>query len=424
MDVRGLRKFWRASLVLFVVAASTGVLYRVGQAYGFTVGLELVNIRHAHSHTMYFGWATPALFLFIGLRSGLRGLRRILVWIIGAAILAYGLFLAFGYQVVDVGPARMPISVVAATLNTLIWYVFAAAYFRGRTSSERSPPHMLWDASLAFLLLATMGALGLALLQPLGVDDPVWSMALTRVFLDLFSEGWFVLGVLGVAFGRFGFHAASRPFQTALLFVIVGLPFTFAVDMPRSLVGQPLEWLARGGSLLVGLGLLILAGLLWLRIPWRSVWMVPVGFLAVKAIAQVVGALGFAYWLADHHGVRVLYLHVMLLGFVSCGLVAAARDSLGIVSERGLKFFYAAVTAVLLSLVPLTGMVPIEGWMFRVAAWVAALPVLAAVYILIRGGSEGWTYYTAMTVREGAIGDEGANGEDGGEGANGIDTRS
>lgn len=393
MDVRRLRKFWKASLALFAVAASTGVLFRVGQAYGFTAGLEFVNIRHAHSHTMYFGWVTPALILFIGLRSGLRSLHRILLWLLGAAVLAYGLFLAFGYRVVDVGPARMPISVVAATLNTVIWYVFVVAYFRRRGALERSPPRMLWDASIAFLLLATLGALGLPLLKPLGAEDPIWTVALTHVFLDLFSEGWFVLGVLGVAYGRFGFHAPSRPFQTALMLVIVGLPLTFAMGMPRSLVTQPLEWMARGGSLLVGLGLLALAALLWLRIPWRSAWMVPVGFLMLKAIAQIIGALSIGFWFADHHAVRVMYLHVMLLGFVSCGIVVAARDALGIVSERGLLFFYASVTAVLLSLVPLTGIFGIEGWMFRVAAWVAAFPVLAAAYILIRGRSEGWTYY-------------------------------
>jgi hypothetical protein len=92
----------------------------------------------------------------------------------------------------------------------------------------------------------------------------------------------------------------------------------------------------------------------------------------------------------------------MLLGSVSCGIVAAARDSLGVVSERGLLFFYAAVTAVLLSLIPRTGMIGIEGWMFRVAAWVAALPVLAAAYILLRGGSEGWIYYDGETVRRAA----------------------
>ncbi len=392
MEVRDLRKFWKAALALFVLAASTGVLFRAGQAYGFTAGFDLVNIRHAHAHTMYFGWATPVLFLFIGLRSGLGGLRRILTWLVAAAILAYVTFLLFGYQVVDVGPVRMPISVVAAALNIIIWYVFTFVYFRRRNWSDRSPPYMLWDASLAFLLLATIGALGLSVLGPLGVEDPVWSTALTHLFLDLSSEGWFVLGVIGLAFGRFGYHTSSRVFRTAYMFILIGLPFTFAMGMPQSLVAQPLAWMARIGSLCVSLGLLTLAGLLWMRIPWRSVWIVPLVFITLKALAQLIAAMGSGFWIGDHHGARVLYLHVMLLGFVSCGLVAAARDSLGVVSERGLKFFYAGVTAVVLSLIPLTGVVASEPWMFTTAAWIAVLPVLAAAYMLLGGGAHGWTY--------------------------------
>lgn len=379
--------------MLFIVAAATAVLYRTGQAYGFTAGLDLVNIRHAHSHTMYFGWVTPVLFLFIGLRSGLRGTGRVLTWLIAAAVLAYLLFLFFGYRPVDVGPVRMPISVVAATLNTVIWYIFAAMYFRGRDAADRSPPHLLWDTALAFLILATLGALGLAVLNPLGLDDPVWSIALTHLFLDLFSEGWFVLGVLGVAYGRFGFHASSRPFQAALLCVTVGLPFTFAMGMPRSLVAPALEWLARTGSFLVGGGLLVLTGLIWLRMPWRSAWVVPLTFLGMKAIGQMAAAIGVGFWMADHHGLRVLYLHVMLLGFVSCGLVAASRSALGIVSSRGLTLFYAAVIALILSLLPMLGVVPTKRWMFMTAAWTALLPVAAAVYILVRDSGSGWTHY-------------------------------
>ncbi|MEX0822428.1 MAG: hypothetical protein WD021_09805 [Rhodothermales bacterium] len=394
MAVRRLRKYWTASLVLFVVAVCTGVLYRAGQAYGFTGGLDMVNIRHAHSHTMYFGWVTPVLFLFIGLRVGIQGLGRLLAWVIGASALAYVLFLFFGYRPVAIGPVTMPVSVVAATLNTIIWYVFAAAYFRTRDAADRSPPHQLWDASLAFLLLATIGALGLAFLKPLGLDDPVWSMALTHLFLDLFSEGWFVLGVLGIAFGRFGFHNASRLFQAGLLLVVVGLPFTFAMGMPQGLVAEPLQWLARAGSLFVGCGLLLLAALLWLRIPWRSAWFIPLTFLTLKALGQATAALGIGFWPADHHGFRILYLHVMLLGFVSCVLVAEARAALGVVSDRGLKLFLAAVTAVILSLVPLAGIVPAEQWMYTTATWVAILPAVAGAYLVVAGARGGeWTYH-------------------------------
>lgn len=376
-----MRRAWQALLGFFVLSGLTGVLYRSGIAYGETLGFDLVNIRHAHSHTMYFGWATPALILMVGLRVGVSKLKPIMCWLFGAAAIAYPLFLLFGYRPVAIGSARMPISVIAATLNTLIWYAFAAYYFRDREGAGASSSNRLWDTSLAFLILATLGAFGLALLKPLGLQDPVWSVALTHVFLDLFSEGWFVLAVLGLAYANLGDEPAPL-FGPALAAVTIGLPFTFAMGMPLSLVAGSLEIASRIGSLLVGAGLVILAGLLWNasnRQPW---WRLPLALLMLKGLGQVVAALAVGFWFADYHGLRILYLHLMLLGFVSMGLVAAARSALGLVDERGIRVYYGAVLILLLSLIPLSEAVAGGRWAFQLAMWIGLLPVAAAVYLI------------------------------------------
>lgn len=376
---------WVAALGFFVVSALTGVLYRSGLAYGVTAGLDLVNIRHAHSHTMYFGWATPALFLLIGLRACIGRLRPLLIWLFSAAALAYVLFLLFGYRPVEIGPARMPISVIAATINTVIWYAFAIRYFRRR---RREPPtewSALWDTSLAFLILATLGALALPLLQPLGIDDPTWSTALTHVFLDLFSEGWFVLAVLGLAYAGLG-AVDSKAFRPALLAVTIGLPFTFAMGMPRSLVSAELEVFSRMGSLLVGGGLLVLCALQWKNARSQLRWALPLGLLAVKAAAQITAAVAVGFWFAEYHGLRILYLHVMLLGFVSIGVIGAAIDLDLQPRGRATKIFYGAVILLLLSLLPLTEPFFGGGWAVRVAMWIGFVPALAAVYLIVVSG--------------------------------------
>jgi len=56
---------WKAALVCFIIAGATGSLMRFGMLYGYPAGLQFVNVRHAHSHLMYFGWVTPALMALI-----------------------------------------------------------------------------------------------------------------------------------------------------------------------------------------------------------------------------------------------------------------------------------------------------------------------------------------------------------------------
>lgn len=382
-----IRLFWITALIFFAVAALTGVLYRAGLAYGVTAGLDLVNVRHAHSHTMYFGWATPALFLLIGLQSGVSRMQGLLVWLFAAAALAFGLFLLFGYRPVQIGPARMPISVVAATINTVIWYVFAYRYYAASREAEARAAMSLWDTALAFLILATLGALALPLLVPLGVENPVWSTALTHIFLDLFSEGWFVLAVLGLAYASLDEAANSldeappRAFRPALLMVTLGLPFTFAMGMPRSMVSSELEILARIGSFLVGSGLLVLCGLLWRSDRLSGLWRLPLLFLGMKALAQLAAAVAVGFWFAEYLGLRILYLHVMLLGFVSTGLVAAAATVRLQPAAAPVRIFYGAVIILLLSLVPLTEPFFGGGWALRAAMWIALIPAAAAAYL-------------------------------------------
>ena len=54
------RNYYLMALAVFVLAGATGAFMRFGLLYGMA-GLSYANVRHAHSHLMYFGWVTPAL---------------------------------------------------------------------------------------------------------------------------------------------------------------------------------------------------------------------------------------------------------------------------------------------------------------------------------------------------------------------------
>jgi hypothetical protein len=115
---------------------------------------------------------------------------------------------------------------------------------------------------------------------------------------------------------------------------------------------------------------------------------VPLVLLAVKALMQGIVSIVPSAWWVNLHGLRVLYLHSMLLGFVTLGLVAAARHTWGEASVRGARWVYAAVCAMLLSLLPITSLWPAawQGrWGFTAAAWAALLPVAAMIGLVGAG---------------------------------------
>lgn len=396
---------WYAALGCFAIAGATGALFRFGLLYGLPTGLQLVNVRHAHSHLMYFGWATPALIALVSTHlARVQGcpdasFRRLTVAMAGLALLAYVPFLLYGYQPVPMGGARLPLATIAASLNILAWYAFAVQYLRVTRGWPRPFPVRLWDAGLVFLGLASLGAWGRAVLAALGAADPFWAAATVHLFLDLFSDGWFVLGLLGIAYALLpGPPPGGARRATAL--VVIGLPVTFLLGTPTALTPPAWRWVAGAGGVLVGLGLLWHVRLLWPRL--GAGWRVALAFLGLKALGELgISVPAVAAW-GEANGLRIPYLHWLLLGFVTLGLVAAAAQTWGEVVVPDRWAFVAAVVVVQASLLPLTGLwpsAPAGRWAFVVAAWAGLLPVgVAAVMLghslrLVRvweGGIERW----------------------------------
>jgi len=359
-DEAPLRVGWRVALAVFALAGLTGAVFRGIVASGTTLRLDLTNVRHAHSHLMYFGWATPALFALVAHRlPGLGGAPiarpgRLLVATFALALAAFPPFLLVGYGVVAVGPARLPLPMMLAGANVLAWYAFVALYVRARRDAPPPGARALLDAAVALLVLATLGAWGLPVLQIAGDGTHVaLQSALTHLFLDAFSEGWFVLGVLALAAAEAradGRAVSDRVLRASAVAVALGVPFTFALAMPPALVPPTFAALARVGSGLVGAGLLTSVAALWRGA--APGWRVALALLALKAAAQV--AVGTWPALAGVAGVRVLYLHAMLLGFVTLGLAAAARGAFGRAAVPGHAALVGTVGVLLASLVLLT----------------------------------------------------------------------
>lgn len=388
---------WLLALSVFILAATTGALMRFGLLKGFPWGLQYTNVRHAHSHLMYFGWVTPALMgLMVTWLPALTGrplsalsqtrFRRIIRLVLLLAVGAYGAFLLYGYRPAQFGSLRLPLSTILASLNMISWYAFMAVYWQATKGAARISPLRLWDAALAFMALASLGAWGVAVTAVFRIQDPVVSALLTHLFLDLFASGWFVLGVLGLASAANPRASRHRWAAKSESLLIMGLPVTFLLSIPVNLLPPFVRLIGSLGGLMVGLGLWGQIVVLWQGAEKR--WRPALLFLSLEATATLAVTLpAIARW-SERANLRISYLHWLLLGFVTLGLVAAAQTTWGEEFVKGRRWLVTAVTLLILTLIPLSNVWPAAWhgrWTMQLAAWVAFGPVLAACGMLIGG---------------------------------------
>ena len=155
----------------------------------------------------------------------------------------------------------------------------------------------------------------------------------------------------------------------------------FLLGIPTHLSPLPLRLLGGVGGLLVAGGLGCHLWVLWPSV--TRIWRIPLIFLGLKTAATVIMALPpTAIW-AERAGLRVSYLHWLLLGFITLGLVAAAKERWSI---RGDRWLAASVVILTLTLLPLTQLWPVAlagRWTLHAAAWGALGPVLAALALIL-----------------------------------------
>lgn len=377
------------AVALFMLAGLTGVLFRMAAAYGWSLGLDPVNIRHAHSHLMIFGWVIPAIFALVGAivvrGGGNPPSGRLFTPVLAAAVAAWGSFLLWGYEPTRIGSARMPVSVIVSTLAMVLWYVFAAWYRRARVNLEAGSLRTLIDIAVVLLVVSTFGAWGVAGAVAADGSPPALKIALTHLFLALFTEGWVVAALLGLAWARLPSRVALPRWAVNLF--LAGVAVSFLLGMPGSLVDGNLRLVARLGGMAWGIGAVGLVWSWWRGAPrtLRASWGPPMLLLAIKGSAQAAFMLVPGLWWADMAPMRVLYLHVLLLGFATSAIAA------GMVRGRGLAVFQAASILVVLSLVPMTDLWPAAlalGQPMEVAAWAAVVLPLSAVLLFRRSYTE------------------------------------
>jgi hypothetical protein len=136
---------------------------------------------------------------------------------------------------------------------------------------------------------------------------------------------------------------------------------------------------------------LVVAVALWTQVVvlWQKVdriWRWPLAFLALKASANLFMTVPAVVAWAERAGLRVPYLHWLLLGFVTLGLAVAAQQIWQRDAVPHVGWLTAVMILLLLSLIPLTSVWPgqLSGlWTRHFAAWVSIGPLAVVLWFFV-----------------------------------------
>jgi hypothetical protein len=310
------RSYARWATLFLAITVMVGAWMRAIIAWpAFSGGVDFGNLRHAHSHVAFFGWVTMAIFaLMVGrVRPDERVRRRLSAYGTALGVASIAAFLSFlraGYDAISIG-----ISVV----HVVLWFAFSIDAWPLLDQPHRVQ-RWFWRGALVFLMLAGASTLGPGVVVAGRVSDPWLRELAVKAFLAFFIGGFVLLGTYGALYR---FVPRARFAGIALALASIGVPATALLHVGAA---PPAWWIVpvgRAGTLLVGVAaLLVVTDLRRARRAPALVWVATIA-LAAKGVLEVLAGLGVGLALIRSQPIVVAYLHLVLLGVVTAGLLGA-----------------------------------------------------------------------------------------------------
>lgn len=373
----------RSAAGAYIAATLLGVWMRF-ELIGISFGPDFDHILHAHSHTLYFGWA--ALGLLAAASPAFQRVTMPMRWSIVALVLAIPLlffgFLATGYH---------PFTIAVSTGVMAAWYVVAIAWWR-QLSHMQKRVSLAFRYGLLYLAASSIGIWVLAIIQASGGSAFAEELAIHAFLLGF---GWFfvfmVVGAIILHRHRLGLSLDPRVVAPILHFWAVAAWATF----PLGVVGGPEVWVLGPIARVAGLAVVV-PGVWWVSLLWRVADPGPMQLLhrlaalwfGVATVATaVVASLGSSVLLAGGRQGVVIYLHALFVGFVTPLLATLLSHRLPIVA---LRVHHAALGVMLIGLsVVAVGYHQTGMWMALVGAVALWLAGVGWSWPIIRGPD--WT---------------------------------
>lgn len=329
-----MQKYFKIPLVFFALSATVGLLLR----WHFVRPMDWLvypNWLHAHSHIMFLGWVTNALYLgFVHSYVPDRWQSRYRPLFILMQVLLVGMVISFPIQGYGL------FSILFSTVHTVVLVVFSFWLFadlRGRTVTTS-----VWNAkaSLIFFLISALGPFAIGATGMFGLVQTKWYYFSVYYYLHFQYNGFFTFGVLALFFRLLEIRGIPFSRQDARLagwlLALACVPAYFLSTL----------WADPGMIFnLIGFvaALMQMAFLLFFRRMIRHagsaisgaldpfparIFAIVLTALIAKMVLQLLSAHGEIALLAGSNRSFVMaYLHLTLIGVISLGLIAWYYES-------------------------------------------------------------------------------------------------
>ncbi|MBB3111154.1 hypothetical protein FHS18_003222 [Paenibacillus phyllosphaerae] len=316
----------RYPFLYLLVTALAGVLLR-GMALLPTVPDLYERLLHAHSHIALLGWGYSALYILyvkLYIPDEQQRSRFLKVNWLFTQVTIVLMFLAFTIQGYGF------FSIFFSTVHIFLSYAFALWMWKKIRRREGSSLSVRFaKAGLFFMALSSVGPWGLAVLSALNLTESPWYHAALYFYLHNQYNGWFTLGLFAILFYKL--EPLMNPAAIRLGQLQYGLYVTSL--LPSFLLS--LLWMSLSAgwyiiAILSGMVQFASVGiffLLWLKIRRQvangGLFFFALLALATKMVLELASAIPKLQSLAfENRSVVIGYLHLVLLGFVSCMLLA------------------------------------------------------------------------------------------------------
>lgn len=323
---------WPFLLINLFLAALAGTLMRVAFVVELPPWIDYYNVLHAHSHFAMMGWAWPALYLlmyyaFIPAEQAATRKWMWPFWSMNAA--AWGLFVAFFVQGYAAG------SIAFSTIFLGLAYLFAWRLWP--YLPKGTPAGMVARAAIGLMALSTLALWAMPALMFSSLRGSAWYYMAVQFFLHFQFNGWFLFGVIALGFRFMEQLVLDIPVRKARHFLgwlTLSCLLTYALAVTWS---NPRPWL----FVLNSVGVLVQAVALWLFSTLlrphlgalaRQVQGIPRLLLSIALVAFVLKvaiqtAVVLPFIAKVAYTIRnfvIGFIHLILLGTVTCGLLGLA----------------------------------------------------------------------------------------------------
>lgn len=320
--------FWiRFVLLNLSVLAFVGLILRYKIVFSLS-WIDQKHLLHGHSHFAFSGWVTHALMLLLihvtGVATHKPRIINRLLWL--NILCSFGMLFSFAVQ------GYGAISITFSTASIILGYVFCVLMWRQSGALHSVPARWLLRTALVCHVVSSIGAFSLAVMMATHTVHQNWYLAAVYFFLHFEYNGWFILSLLAIFFEKFHELSDSKSgkklaatlaicaFPTYFLSTLwMKLPIIVYIVVVLTAILQLVAWFR------------ILAVCYNHRDRFKAlfpgfscqIFIIAALAMSIKVVLQCGSTIpALSNWAFGFRPIVIGYLHLVLLGVVSLGILA------------------------------------------------------------------------------------------------------